>query len=74
MINSRPSVRSPIFEIRTSRALPLFDFCLGVKTPQASGLVFGPRELLVRQLTQAINAIRAHLAEYGWVCRAVRDA
>jgi transposase len=34
---------------------------------QASGLVFRTRDLLIRQRTQTINAIRGHLAEYGWV-------
>ena len=34
---------------------------------QASGVVFRARDLLVRQRTQVINAIRGHLAEYGWV-------
>jgi transposase len=34
---------------------------------QASGVVFRARDLLVRQKTQCINAIRGHLAEYGWV-------
>lgn len=34
---------------------------------QASGLVFRTRDLLVRQRTQTINAIRSHMAEYGWV-------
>ena len=34
---------------------------------QASGLVFRTRDLLVRQRTQTINAIRGHLAEYGWI-------
>jgi transposase len=34
---------------------------------QASALVFRTRDLLVRQRTQIINAIRGHLAEYGWV-------
>ncbi len=34
---------------------------------QASGLVFRTRDLLVRQRTQTINAIRGHMAEYGWV-------
>lgn len=33
---------------------------------QAAGLVFRTRDLLVRQRTQLINAIRGHLAEYGW--------
>lgn len=34
---------------------------------QASALVFRGRDLLVRQRTQLINAIRGHLTEYGWV-------
>jgi transposase len=34
---------------------------------QAAGLVFRTRDLLVRQRTQLINAIRGHLAEYGWI-------
>jgi len=34
---------------------------------QAAGLVFRARDLLVRQRTQLINAIRGHLNEYGWV-------
>ena len=34
---------------------------------QASGLVFRTRDLLVRQRTQVINALRGHLTEYGVV-------
>ena len=34
---------------------------------QASGVVFRTRDLLVRQRTQIINALRGHLAEYGLV-------
>jgi transposase len=34
---------------------------------QAAGLVFSTRDLLVRQRTQLINAIRGHLTEYGWI-------
>jgi transposase len=34
---------------------------------QASGVVFRARDLLVRQRTQCSNAIRGHLAEYGWI-------
>jgi transposase len=34
---------------------------------QASALVFRARDLLVRQRTQLINALRGHLAEYGLV-------
>ena len=32
---------------------------------QASGMLFKTRDLLVRQRTQTINALRGHLAEYG---------
>lgn len=34
---------------------------------QASALVFRARDVLVRQRTQTINALRGHLTEYGWV-------
>jgi transposase len=34
---------------------------------QASALVFRMRDLLMRQRTQTINALRGHLAECGWV-------
>jgi transposase len=34
---------------------------------QANGMVFRARDLLVRQRTQCINALRGHLAEYGHV-------
>lgn len=34
---------------------------------QGAASVFRVRELLIRQRTQAINALRGHLAEYGWV-------
>ena len=42
---------------------------VGVKTEeqQAAALVFRARDLLVRQKTQTINAIRGHLAEFGIV-------
>src|SRR5208283_2744215 len=36
---------------------------------QAAGTVFRARDLLVRQRTQLINALRGHLAEYGMVVR-----
>jgi transposase len=32
---------------------------------QAAAVVFRTRDLLVRQRTQAINALRGHLAEFG---------
>jgi transposase len=34
---------------------------------QASGIVFRTRDLVVRQRTQSINALRGHLAEFGLV-------
>lgn len=34
---------------------------------QGAASVFRVRELLIRQRTQAINALRGHLGEYGWV-------
>jgi transposase len=34
---------------------------------QVAGLVFRTRDLLVRQRTQLINAIRGHPTEYGWI-------
>jgi transposase len=34
---------------------------------QASGIVFRARDLLVRQRTQCVNALRGHLMEYGYV-------
>ena len=42
---------------------------VAVKSEQAQGaaMVFRIRELLIRQRTQAINALRGHLAEFGEV-------
>jgi len=34
---------------------------------QANSMVFRARDVLVRQRTQCINALRGHLTEYGWV-------
>jgi transposase len=34
---------------------------------QANGVVFRARDVLVRQRTQCINALRGHLTECGWV-------
>jgi transposase len=36
---------------------------------QAAGVVFRTRDLLVRQRTQIINALRGHLAEFGHIAR-----
>ena len=42
---------------------------VAVKTEaqQAQGMLFRVRDLLVRQRTQTINALRGHLAEFGVV-------
>ncbi len=47
---------------------PTMDF-VAVKTEarQARGMLFHTRDLLVRQRTRTINALRGHLAEYGVV-------
>jgi transposase len=34
---------------------------------QASAVLFRARDLLVRQRTQCINALRGHLTEFGWI-------
>jgi transposase len=36
---------------------------------QASGVIFRTRDLLVRQRTQLINALRGHLTEFGDIVR-----
>lgn len=36
---------------------------------QASAVVFRTRDLLVRQRTQLINALRGHLTEFGYIMR-----
>ena len=38
------------------------------KEQQARGMLFRTRDLLVRQRTQTINALRGHLAEFGVGC------
>ena len=55
-------------DIAKNGAAPSMRF-VAVKSEQqqAAGLVFRTRDLLVRQRTQLINAIRGHLAEYGWI-------
>ena len=46
----------------TMRFVPVKD-----EAQQANGVVFRARDLLVRQRTQCINALRGHLTEYGHV-------
>jgi transposase len=50
---SRPSMR--FVEIKT-------------KEQQAIQILHRARELLIQQVTQTGNALRAHLAEFGWIC------
>ena len=40
---------------------------LKTEEQQARAMIFRARDLLVRQRTQLINAIRGHLTEFGWV-------
>lgn len=47
---SRPSIRTVVVKN---------------EAPQAQALLFRPREMFVRQRTQLINAVRAHLPKYG---------
>ena len=46
----------------TMRFVPVKD-----EVQQASSVVFRARDVLVRQRTQCINALRGHLTEYGYV-------
>jgi len=47
---------------------PIMRFVAGKsEAQQASAVVFRARDLLVRQRTQIINALRGHLAEFGFV-------
>ncbi len=41
--------------------------CIKSEEQQSRGALFRTREMLIRQRTQAINALRAHLAEFGVV-------
>src|SRR5262249_44385822 len=38
-----------------------------IEEQQANGIVFRARDLLVRQRTQCVNALRGHLMEHGYV-------
>jgi transposase len=49
---------------------PTMRFVLGKSAEaQASAVVFRTRDLLVRQRTQLINALRGHLTEFGYIVR-----
>jgi transposase len=37
------------------------------ESQQAAAMVFRGRDLLVRQRTQTVNALRGHMAEHGWI-------
>ena len=74
-----PSYVKPFVKRNKSDALDAEAICEAAQRPgmryvavkceeqQAAGLVFRTRDLMVRQRTQLINAIRGHLSEYGWV-------
>jgi transposase len=74
-----PSYVKPFVKRNKSDALDAEAICEAAQRPgmryvavkseeqQAAGLVFRTRDLMVRQRTQLVNAIRGHLAEYGWV-------
>lgn len=74
-----PSYVKPFVKRSKSDALDAEAICEAAQRPgmryvavkseeqQAAGLVFRTRDLMVRQRTQLVNAIRGHLAEYGWV-------
>ena len=51
--------------------------CLGKRSglgaPQAALMLHRTRDLLIRQRTQLINALRAHLAEFGLVAATGRE-
>jgi len=54
--------------IAEAAARPTMRFvALKTEDQQARGMIFRTRDLLVRQRTQLINALRGHLAEYGVV-------
>lgn len=54
--------------ITDAAARPTMRFvALKTEEQQARGMIFRARDLLVRQRTQLINALRGHLAEYGVV-------
>ncbi len=56
------------FAIAEAAARPTMRFVeVKSESQQARSMVFRTRELLVRQRTQMINALRAHLAEHGLV-------
>jgi len=74
-----PAYVKPFVKRRKSDAADAEAICEAARLPnmrfvavkseeqQASALVFRTRDLLIRQRTQTINAIRGHMAEYGWV-------
>src|SRR5215472_12431905 len=57
-----PAYVKPFIQRQSMRFVP-------VKTEeqQANGIVFRARDLLVRQRTQCVNALRGHLMEHGYV-------
>lgn len=74
-----PAYVKPFLKRNKSDALDAEAICEAAQRPgmrfvavkseeqQAAALIFRARDLLVRQRTQITNALRSHLAEYGWV-------
>ena len=74
-----PAYVKPVAKRQKSDAIDAEAICEAAQRPsmrfvavkseqqQAAGLLFRTRDLLVRQRTQLINAIRGHLTEYGWI-------
>ena len=54
-------------EIGEAASRPTMRFVAAEPGEAASGMTFKTRDLLVRQRTQIINALRGHIAEYGVV-------
>ncbi|MBP0438041.1 hypothetical protein [Tianweitania sediminis] len=74
-----PAYVKPFVKRQKNRAVDAEAICEAAQRPimrfvavkseeqQASALVFRARDLLVRQRTQLIAAVRGNLSEYGWV-------
>ena len=74
-----PAYVKPFVKRQKSDAVDAEAICEAVQRPnmrfvavkteaqQASALLFRTRDMLVRQRTQIVNALRGHMMEFGWV-------
>lgn len=74
-----PAYVKPFLKRQKSDALDAEAICEAAQRPgmrfvavkseeqQANALLFKTRDLFVRQRTQIVNALRGHMAEFGWV-------